>query len=293
MKTQKAFTLIELLVVIAIIAILASMLLPAMAHSKGKAMRMKAINNLKQFQLAYQMYVDDNNSTFPAAGLMTGTDPASAAARRLPPEWTGGQWLDLPVDDLEELDPYAPVKSISSSILWPYCGKNPELWHDPGDRTKGSHPGYKNGAMTRRVRSYSINSWMGGPRWRWWESPEGWIVFEKEGDLIAPGPALTFVFISERANGINDGYLAMDMTGFNPDHPHNYRGVWVDPPAGYHGGGGTISFIDGHAEIHPWQDCRTIPPIPWGEPDEGGWKVPNSPDLYWLQFRSTRKSIRH
>src|SRR5437763_301100 len=79
------FTLIELLVVIAIIAILAAMLLPALAKAKTKAQGIQCMSNLKQLQLVWHFYADDNNDRITSSGYVKPTEPTS---------WVAG-WLDF------------------------------------------------------------------------------------------------------------------------------------------------------------------------------------------------------
>src|ERR1039458_2574869 len=64
----RAFTLLELLVVMAIISLLAALLLPALSRAKQRAGATTCSNNLRQLSLAFVLYCEAHNDTFPAPG---------------------------------------------------------------------------------------------------------------------------------------------------------------------------------------------------------------------------------
>ena len=70
-KSARGFTLIELLVVIAIVALLMSILMPALSAARHLAKRIVCKSHLKQISMAWHMYFDDNEGSFPDRGLDT------------------------------------------------------------------------------------------------------------------------------------------------------------------------------------------------------------------------------
>jgi prepilin-type N-terminal cleavage/methylation domain-containing protein len=106
MKTKKGFTLVELLVVIAVIALLMSILMPALRRAKDMAMRVMCGSDIKQIMLAFTIYSDKYAGKFPAPDLMNqplADEEGNQWAGKFP-RAEGGYWpWDGPYDVINEL----------------------------------------------------------------------------------------------------------------------------------------------------------------------------------------------
>jgi prepilin-type processing-associated H-X9-DG protein len=115
----------------------------------------------------------------------------------------------------------------------------------------------------------------------------GYWQFQKYSEINSPSPSKCWVFIDEREDSINDGWFAVDMSGFDPRQPNSW--VIVDYPASYHNGAGGLAFADGHSEIKRWVDPRTTPVLTRNRNLPLNQPSPNNPDVEWLQERSSSK----
>jgi prepilin-type processing-associated H-X9-DG protein len=262
-----------LLVVIAIIATLTTLLLGALHHAKAKAQGMVCLGNLRQLQIAWHFYADDHDDVIPPNGIY------EYFSYRYP-TWVSGV-MQHPIPG--QPAPWIPDVTNSALLLEPRVGrigpylKSPGVYKCPSDKSAVIFQG----KTYPRVRSYSMNYFMGDPVNAW--TPEvDYYYFAKRSQIQRPAPSLAWVFIDEHEDTI--GTPRFEMA---PEAPSPNQIFWPALPASRHGLAGALSYVDGHVELHRWRDPRTTPK-PTGQ-FVGRVPCPGNQDFLWLAERTTAR----
>lgn len=254
-----AFTITELLVVVAVIAILASFLMTSISRGKARASQAVCLNNLRQLSSTLFMYADDNADSVPPNGYGSAK---SLAGNRL---WVVGD---------EHLDPhaYTNVDYILNSELAtfaPYI-RSLDTYKCPADRGTVEIDGRRH----RRLRNYSLNSYIGWADWLFsFNKPNYW-TFKKTSEFAYAQPASLLLFLDVSPGNICYSAFVIRI---------GVDGHFYHLPGPQHGGSGAVSFADGHVSMHKWVEERTIreAEVPW-IPNHWTLWLKGNRDLGWL-----------
>jgi prepilin-type N-terminal cleavage/methylation domain-containing protein/prepilin-type processing-associated H-X9-DG protein len=251
------FTLVELLVVIGIIALLAALLLPVLARSKAKATGIACNNNIRQLELGWLLYADENDGR-----LVNNHGKPETIARRQ--TWANN------VEDWLNTDDNTNLVYLTEAKLGPLVSRSTRVFKCPSDREPA--------ANGERIRSVSMNAMVGDPGEQLDRFNPLYTQFFKLSEI--QNPSGIFVFLDEHPDTINDGFFVNRLEDY----------VWGNLPGSYHNGAVNLSFADGHTELHRWVVGDTV-----RAPHQGavGGSFPANPpaDFDWLKARTSNKKL--
>jgi prepilin-type N-terminal cleavage/methylation domain-containing protein/prepilin-type processing-associated H-X9-DG protein len=260
MPSTFGFTLIELLVVLAIIAVLASLLLPALARAKTNAQSLSCRNNLKQLQLAWLSYVHDNGDSLPPnISRKIGLDQVNVAVDGRVPWVLGNPKVDTNTANLE------------AGVLYPHVG-SAKTYICPADKST-----VRGQPALPRVRSYSTHQYFNCDVISYTALDSATGGLQRYSEIGAPSG--TWAFIDEHEMSIDDGIFGIPGRATPP------LDFWGAYPGDRHNNGANLSFADGHVEDHRWRAHRRITFYTGGQVYIRGDDAANLEDLHWLQDR--------
>ncbi len=254
MKTlakHSAFTLIELLVVIAIIAILASMLMPALSMAKAKGLQISCVNNHRQLGTVWSMYAHDNNGKLPnnlRQNLASNPSWVDSTVHGDTPGWTDPAYL---------IDPKRAAFANYQRVA--------KVYKCPAETTVFKRP---RGLTLPKLRSYSMNDYItpvGGGSWG------AQYHYKRAEDMRLP--VTTFVFIDAEPGSICYTPFRIPDSDTEP---------WFTAPGAMHANGTGVTFADGHAEKKTWKrPTKRLPNISNPHPSPSDRR-----DVMWLRRRA-------
>ncbi|MFZ2658603.1 MAG: prepilin-type N-terminal cleavage/methylation domain-containing protein [Victivallales bacterium] len=242
-SSGKYFTLIELLVVIAIIAILASMLLPALKRAKDVAKQGACTNNLKQAGVSVSSYSIDFNDYTPQGCYdnirRALTSPTQTGFREFVTSYTGSRMKQVPPWNQWALDPDTSIMN---------CPATYGEWKGSIDPDWLAYPEMKAVSLSYLLPGFAIPEWNDANDY----GRGGWF---RLGKLAKKGSI---------AGGSQQKFLMMDR---------NYR---IDPSTSKnynHSGGANFLYPDAHVEFWTTQSCVRI--TAWVLGSYGGFYMPS------------------
>ncbi len=238
---SRGFTLIELLVVIAVIAVLMAILMPALKRAKEQGQRAVCMNTLKQLNLIWLLYADDNNDKLVngEAGF-SNTSPNHVRETA----WVGQCWDQYNVRGGSRLSRQQQIAAIESGVFWSanYVTDLGLFACPTGIRDEMLTYNIMDGVNGRPRSGTSSN---GVPS----KGPNGnklWV--KTKADIVNPAYRLVF---------IDEGWATPDSFAVHWDSTY----TWWDTAPVRHGDGTIVSFADGHVEYYKWKGMATIK---WG-----------------------------
>ncbi|MBN2137585.1 MAG: prepilin-type N-terminal cleavage/methylation domain-containing protein [Sedimentisphaerales bacterium] len=260
MCKQKAFTLVELLVVMAIIALLMSILAPALHRAREQGKRIVCMNNLKQLTFAWILYSDDWNDRIINGDA--GHDHGGETA------WVQKAWHDDYASGAL-LSEAAQSAAIRAGSMWDYA-KNLDLYRCP--------TGYRGELLTYTVMD-SMNA------------------YPQPGDTHGRGPVQGLINKTRssikrapyRIVFIDEGYVTPDSFAVHNGTTVSESGQWWDDPTVRHGDGTCIGMADGRAEYKKWAGSKTVKAGHEAEKHHAGGITPES-EADWEDLLYVQKS---